>query len=130
MSASSRAPAGPPRQPTTGAHGAQPRERGVRDARARTLAEPEGTPAGRPTRLRSVDQWGTHDAPDRTCDHDRRLLAIGYGATFVYGLIVVDDEEANILDINAADDVLHAVSALAGLASALWPDRDRARGGV
>ncbi|GGB95682.1 DUF4383 domain-containing protein [Cellulomonas carbonis] len=56
------------------------------------------------------------------------LLAIGYGATFVYGLIVVDNEDANILNINAADNVLHAVSALAGLAIALWPDRDRARG--
>jgi hypothetical protein len=55
------------------------------------------------------------------------ILAVGYGATFVYGLIVVDDPEANILNINGADNVLHAVSTVAGLAIALWPaPRDRA----
>ncbi len=53
------------------------------------------------------------------------ILAVGYGATFVYGLIVVDNEDANILNINGADNVLHLVSALAGLAIALWPARDR-----
>ncbi|WP_255371840.1 DUF4383 domain-containing protein [Cellulosimicrobium sp. CUA-896] len=51
------------------------------------------------------------------------ILAIGYGATFVYGLIVVNNEDANILNINGADNVLHAVSAAAGLAIALWPAR-------
>ncbi|MFC8923015.1 DUF4383 domain-containing protein [Cellulosimicrobium sp. NPDC057127] len=51
------------------------------------------------------------------------ILAIGYGATFVYGLIVVNNEDANILNINGADNVLHAVSAIAGLAIALWPAR-------
>lgn len=49
------------------------------------------------------------------------ILAVGYGAAFVYGLIVVNDPEANILNINGADNVLHAVSAAAGLAVALWP---------
>jgi uncharacterized membrane protein YuzA (DUF378 family) len=53
------------------------------------------------------------------------LLFIGYGATFVYGLIVADDPDANILNINGADNGLHVVSALAGLAIALWPRRDR-----
>jgi fumarate reductase subunit D len=53
------------------------------------------------------------------------ILAIGYGATFIYGLIVVDDPDANFLNINGADNVLHLVSALAGLAIALWPARDR-----
>ncbi|MBN0039676.1 DUF4383 domain-containing protein [Cellulosimicrobium cellulans] len=51
------------------------------------------------------------------------ILAIGYGAAFVYGLIVVNNAEANFLNINGADNVLHAVSAAAGLAIALWPVR-------
>jgi ABC-type transport system involved in multi-copper enzyme maturation permease subunit len=55
------------------------------------------------------------------------LLFVGYGATFVYGLIVADDPDANILNINGADNGLHLVSALAGLAIALWPRRDRDR---
>lgn len=54
------------------------------------------------------------------------ILAIGYGLASVYGLVVVNDEDANILNINGADNVLHIVSTLAGLAIALWPDR-RAR---
>ncbi|WP_407320020.1 DUF4383 domain-containing protein [Isoptericola halotolerans] len=55
------------------------------------------------------------------------ILAIGYGAAFVYGLIVVNDPDTNILNINAADNVLHAGSTVAGLAIALWPaPRDRA----
>jgi len=53
------------------------------------------------------------------------LLFIGYGATFVYGLIVANRPEWNFLNINGADNVLHIVSALAGLAIALWPRRDR-----
>jgi len=53
------------------------------------------------------------------------ILAIGYGATFVYGLVVADDVEGNVLNINSADNWLHLVSALAGLAIALWPARDR-----
>lgn len=55
------------------------------------------------------------------------LLFVGYGATFVYGLIVADNPDANILNINGADNGLHLVSALAGLAIALWPRRDRDR---
>lgn len=55
------------------------------------------------------------------------LLAIGYGATFVYGLFVVNsDDPINFLAINQADNWLHAVSALAGLAIALWPASGRA----
>jgi len=54
------------------------------------------------------------------------ILFIGYGAAFVYGLIVQDDPETNLLNINAADNVLHAASAAAGLIIALWP-RPRAR---
>ena len=51
------------------------------------------------------------------------ILAIGYGAAFVYGLIVVNNPDANLLNINGADNVLHIVSAIAGLVIALWPRR-------
>jgi uncharacterized membrane protein YuzA (DUF378 family) len=51
------------------------------------------------------------------------LLVAGYGATFVYGLIAVGNPDINILNINAADNVLHALSVVAGLAIALWPHR-------
>lgn len=54
------------------------------------------------------------------------LLAIGYGATFLYGLFVANqDTQANFLALNWADNWLHIVSALAGLAIALWPANDR-----
>lgn len=53
------------------------------------------------------------------------LLAIGYGATFVYGLFVANsDDPANFLAINQADNWLHVASALAGLAIAMWPVRN------
>lgn len=55
------------------------------------------------------------------------LLAIGYGLTSIYGLIAVNNSDINFLNINGADNVLHILSTLAGLAIALWPDRDRAR---
>jgi Domain of unknown function (DUF4383) len=52
------------------------------------------------------------------------LLAVGYGATFVYGLFAADqDEPLNFLSLNWADNWLHLVSALAGLAIALAPVR-------
>ena len=51
------------------------------------------------------------------------LLVVGYGATFVYGLIAVNNPDINLLNINAADNVLHVLSAGAGLAIALWPHR-------
>lgn len=51
------------------------------------------------------------------------LLAIGYGAAFIYGLIAVG-EEWDILNLNAADNWLHGLSALAGLVIALGPVRD------
>ncbi len=49
------------------------------------------------------------------------LLAVGYGAVFVYGLFAVGSERLNFLSLNVADNWLHLVSALAGLAVALWP---------
>jgi uncharacterized membrane protein YuzA (DUF378 family) len=50
-------------------------------------------------------------------------LVVGYGATFVFGLFASDDPDVNFLNINGADNGLHLVSVLAGLAIALWPDR-------
>jgi hypothetical protein len=49
-----------------------------------------------------------------------------YGLTFLYGLAVGgQDTDANLLALNSADNVLHGAAALAGLAIALWPARDR-----
>lgn len=49
------------------------------------------------------------------------LLAIGYGAVFIYGLATADSNEpANFLALNYADNMLHLVTALAGLVVALW----------
>ena len=51
------------------------------------------------------------------------VLAIGYGATFVYGLIVQGDESRDFLNLNTADNVLHIGTAVLGLVIALWPER-------
>jgi ABC-type transport system involved in multi-copper enzyme maturation permease subunit len=51
------------------------------------------------------------------------ILVIGYGAAAIYGFIVVDNPDANFLNINDADNWLHVASALVGLIIALWPDR-------
>ena len=51
------------------------------------------------------------------------LLFAVYGLTFVYGLIAVNNDAINFLNITGADNVLHILSALAGLAIALWPRR-------
>jgi hypothetical protein len=48
------------------------------------------------------------------------LLAVGYGAAFLYGLFAVG-EDWDFLSLNWADNWLHLVSALAGLAIALGP---------
>lgn len=55
------------------------------------------------------------------------LLAVGYGAAFVYGLIAVN-EEWDFLSLNWADNWLHLVSALAGLVIALGPVRNAVKG--
>ena len=49
------------------------------------------------------------------------LLAAGYGLTFLYGLFAAGNSDINFLSINGADNVLHLLSAAAGLAIALWP---------
>ncbi len=52
------------------------------------------------------------------------LLAVGYGATFLYGLFAANREDAvNFLSLNWPDNWLHLLSALAGLAIALGPVR-------
>lgn len=51
------------------------------------------------------------------------LLAIGYGAAFVYGLIALG-KDWDFLNLNAADNVLHILTALAGLVIALGPVRN------
>jgi hypothetical protein len=51
------------------------------------------------------------------------LLAVGYAAAFVYGLIAIG-EEWDFLSINAADNVLHAATVLVGLVIALMPVRN------
>jgi hypothetical protein len=51
------------------------------------------------------------------------LLAAGYGLTFLYGLFAAGNSDINFLSLNGADNGLHLVSALAGLAIALWPAR-------
>ena len=53
------------------------------------------------------------------------LLAVGYAAAFVYGLIAVG-ESWDVLNINAADNVLHIITAVVGLVIALAPVRTTA----
>jgi uncharacterized protein DUF4383 len=48
------------------------------------------------------------------------LLTVGYGAAFVYGLFAVG-RSWDFLNLNWADNILHLVSALVGLAIALGP---------
>jgi hypothetical protein len=60
------------------------------------------------------------------------LLAAGYGLAFLYGLFAAGNSDINFLSLNGADNDLHLVSAVAGVAIALWPaDRTVPRqGGV
>ena len=48
------------------------------------------------------------------------LLAVGYAAAFVYGLIAVG-KDWDFLNINGADNVLHILTAVVGLVIALAP---------
>jgi hypothetical protein len=50
------------------------------------------------------------------------LLAIGYAAAFVYGLIAIN-KPWDFLNINTADNVLHIATAVVGLIIALGPVR-------
>jgi hypothetical protein len=51
------------------------------------------------------------------------LLAVGYGAAFIYGLIAAG-KDWDFLNINGADNVLHLLTAIVGLVIALMPVRD------
>jgi hypothetical protein len=44
-----------------------------------------------------------------------------YGLVLIVGLFAAGDPDINFLPLNAADDVLHLVSSLAGAAIARWP---------
>ncbi len=55
------------------------------------------------------------------------LLAVLYGALFIYGLIATG-ESWDFLNINGADNVLHIATALVGLVIALMPVRDAVSG--
>ncbi len=55
------------------------------------------------------------------------LLAVGYGAAFVYGLLAVG-KDWDILNINGADNGLHLATALVGLVIALMPVRNAVSG--
>jgi hypothetical protein len=50
------------------------------------------------------------------------LLAVGYGAAFVYGLVALG-KDWDVLSLNAADNGLHLATALVGLVIALLPVR-------
>jgi hypothetical protein len=50
------------------------------------------------------------------------LLAVGYGAAFIYGLIAVG-KAWDFLNLNWADNVLHIATAVVGLVIALGPVR-------
>jgi uncharacterized protein DUF4383 len=52
------------------------------------------------------------------------LLAVGYGAAFVYGLLAAG-KDWDFLNINAADNVLHIATAVIGLVIALGPVNNR-----
>ena len=54
------------------------------------------------------------------------LLAVGYAAAFVYGLIAAG-KSWDFLNINAADNVLHLLTAVVGLVIALAPVTTGAR---
>jgi hypothetical protein len=60
------------------------------------------------------------------------LLAAGYGLAFLYGLFATGNSDINFLSINflsinGPDNGLHLVSAVAGVAIALWPAQSTAR---
>ena len=66
--------------------------------------------------------WGRRD----TAQGYGWILAVAYLPTFLYGLAVAgSDQPANFLALNTADNWLHLVSAVAGVAIAAWLMRDR-----
>ena len=57
-------------------------------------------------------------------------MAAGYGLAFIYGLFAASNRDINFLSLNGADNILHLVSALAGVAIALWPTDRTARANI
>jgi hypothetical protein len=55
------------------------------------------------------------------------LLAVGYGAAFVYGLLATG-ESWDFLSLNWPDNILHLATALVGLVIALGPVREGVSG--
>ena len=55
------------------------------------------------------------------------LLAVGYGAAFVYGLFATD-KDWDFLSLNWADNILHLATAVVGLVIALLPVRSAVSG--
>jgi hypothetical protein len=53
------------------------------------------------------------------------LVAVGYGLTLLYGLFVTDNPDANVLNLNEADNWLHLAFVVVGLVIALLPVRSR-----
>lgn len=51
------------------------------------------------------------------------LLAAIFGLAFVFGMFAVSNVDINILSINGPDNILHLLSAAAGVLVALWPAR-------
>jgi hypothetical protein len=51
------------------------------------------------------------------------VLAAAYGVVFIYGLFAVGNPDINFLALNGADNVLHVLTAVLGVAMALWPVR-------
>ena len=54
------------------------------------------------------------------------LLAVGYGAAFLYGLLAVG-QDWDFLNLNGADNFLHLATALVGLVIAMMPARSDSR---
>lgn len=55
------------------------------------------------------------------------ILFLGFGAVFIFGLFAVGRENINFLALNGADNVLHLLNAMIGLAIALWPVKAQVR---
>lgn len=53
------------------------------------------------------------------------ILFVVFGAVFLFGLFAVGNDDINFLAINGADNVLHLINTLIGLAIALWPVRSQ-----
>ncbi|MGI5187214.1 DUF4383 domain-containing protein [Promicromonospora sp. CA-289599] len=51
------------------------------------------------------------------------VTTVGYGAMFGYGIFLLNSSGISDINVNRASNWLHALSIVAGLAAALWPDR-------